>query len=153
MPPKWHVEDISVPFDCDWEMLEVHLDTAFPADDDACDSYARFVAGALVDNLVKLDKETLADKYGPGLKSIKKPFSRDSVRWRYRNLPETRSPDEVVWKKYGHCEDGRGFRNLMELVKARKTVVLTRVCCPFSPSLTPPANHSSTFRPWKYLTL
>lgn len=108
-------------------MLREYLEGAFPADDDACDSYERFVGGVLAENLVKLDKETLKQTYGLGLKSIKKLGPPDLYGWRYSNLASIKSPCEISRKVYGNCETVKGFRNLMDLVGAHNTVVLARV--------------------------
>lgn len=109
MHPKWHFEDIRAPLDCDWPTLKEHLEAAFPTDNDACDSYEKFVGGILADNLVKMDRETLRQKFEPGLKSIKKPVSFGLSGWWYSNLAKIRSPNEIFHKAYGNCETANGF--------------------------------------------
>lgn len=124
--PRWKVETIGVPFDCDWERLNKHLDAQFPVDDDLCRKLENQARDCLLDNAVEVPKAQLTPLL-PKFKSLQKGALRNASEWNYSIITSSDDDDAIFCHVYVKCGDNAGYAKMMDVVMARRQLVLARV--------------------------
>lgn len=124
--PRWKVETIRVPLDCDWERLIEHLNALFPVDDDVCGGFENRAQDCLLDNAVTVPKAQLAPLL-PKLKNLQKRVLRNAPGWNYSILTSSEGDDKIFYGRYVECKNNKDYAKMMAIVGARRQLVLARV--------------------------